>query len=57
MYGSLAQENHPMAKFMWGNLQSLSPSGTCTSVGTGYVFDIISLTVWKGYACKNSADL
>jgi len=28
MFGGLAQENHPMAKFMWGNLQSLSPAGT-----------------------------
>ena len=26
MFGSLATEGHPMAKFMWGNLSSLQPS-------------------------------
>lgn len=27
LFGSLAKEGHPMAKFMWGNLQSLKPKG------------------------------
>lgn len=27
LFGSLAKEGHPMAKFMWGNLKSLVPEG------------------------------
>ena len=27
MFGALAKEGHPMAKFMWGNLESLQPKG------------------------------
>jgi len=26
IFGSLAQEGHPMTKFMWGNLESLQLS-------------------------------
>ena len=27
LFGSLAKDGHPMAKFMWGNLKSLVPDG------------------------------